>query len=326
MWLPLVAIIIGLVVLAWSADRFIDGAAATAFHLGMPPLLVGLLIIGFGTSAPEMVVSALAAAQGSPGLALGNAYGSNIANIGLILGAVALLSPLVVHGQLLRQELPVLVAITLLSGGLLLDGTISRLDSALLLVLLVSVVVLSIVRARQKARKRASVLEESESVAPAMSLRQGVAWTLAGLIVLVISSRLLVWGAVNVAEAMGVSDLVIGLTVVAIGTSLPELASSISAVRKGQHDMVLGNVVGSNLYNTLGVVGLAGIIAPIEAVSEALYRDWPVMAALTLAMVLFCLGRGGPGRVSRPEAALLVMSYLGYNGYLVTSALAGQTG
>nr|WP_275445671.1 MULTISPECIES: calcium/sodium antiporter [unclassified Halomonas] len=315
------SIVIGLILLAWSADRFIDGAAATAFHLGMPPLLVGLLIIGFGTSAPEMVVSALAAIQGSPGLALGNAYGSNVANIGLILGVVALLSPLAVHGQLLRLELPVLGAVTLLSGALLLDGTISRIDSALLLFLLAAVVVLSILRARRRARKQPVDLDESRTAGQGMSLRQGMIWTGFGLVVLVASSRLLVWGAVSVAEAMGVSDLIIGLTVVAIGTSLPELASSISAVRKREHDMVLGNVVGSNLYNTLGVVGLAGVIAPIHTASEALYRDWPVMAALTLVMALFCLGRGGPGRILRWQAALLLMAYLGYNAYLIGSAL-----
>ena len=325
MWLPLVAIIAGLVFLAWSADRFIDGAAATAFHLGMPPLLVGLLIIGFGTSAPEMVVSALAAIQGNPGLALGNAYGSNIANIGMILGAVALLSPLTVPRQLLRLELPILGAVTLLSGALLIDGTISRVDATLLLLLLGSVVLLSILRARQRARKQAAETDESQAVAQSLSLRQGVFWTVVGLVVLVASSRLLVWGAVSVAEAMGVSDLIIGLTVVAIGTSLPELASSISAVRKQEHDMVLGNVVGSNLYNTLGVVGLAGVIAPIETVSEALYRDWPIMAALTLAMALFCLGRGGPGRISRPKAAFLFIAYLGYTAYLVGTAIVGQT-
>ncbi|GHA84742.1 calcium/sodium antiporter [Modicisalibacter luteus] len=325
MWLPLVAIIVGLVLLAWSADRFIDGAAATAFHLGMPPLLVGLLIIGFGTSAPEMVVSALAAIQGSPGLALGNAYGSNIANIGLILGVVALLSPLAVPRQLLRLELPFLGAVTLLSGALLIDGTISRIDAALLLFLLLSVIILSILRARQRAVNQATTPDENQVAVQKLSLRQGLFWTVAGLVVLIASSRLLVWGAVSVAEAMGVSDLIIGLTVVAIGTSLPELASSISAVRKQEHDIVLGNVVGSNLYNTLAVVGLAGIISPIDSVSEALYRDWPVMAVLTLAMALFCLGRGGPGRVSRPEATLLLVAYLGYNAYLIGSAVIGQT-
>lgn len=324
MLMAILAIVAGLILLAWSADRFIEGAAATAFHLGMPTLLVGILIIGFGTSAPEMIVSAIASGQGNPGLSLGNAYGSNIANIGLILGISALISPMLVHSQLLRQELPLLAAVTLLSAGLLLDSHISRLDAVLLLVVLLAFIGWSILRSRRGNATPDASVGEGEAAVQAMSLRQGIVWTLVGLVILVGSSRLLVWGAVDIAQALGVSDLIIGLTVVAIGTSLPELASSISAIRKNKHDMVLGNVIGSNLYNTLGVVGLAGVITPIHSVADAMTRDWPVMAGLTLAMVIFCIGWRGPGRVTRLEGGALFVVYLAYTSYLAWTAVSAH--
>ncbi|MCG7598591.1 calcium/sodium antiporter [Halomonas sp. McH1-25] len=320
--MAIAAIVVGLIILVWSADRFVDGAAATAKHLGVPSLLIGMLVIGFGTSAPELMVSALAAGQGNPGLALGNAYGSNITNIGLILGFVALMSPLAVHSQVLKQELPLLGLVTLISAWFLLDGTISRLDATILIVLLFVVMGISIWRARQGNGDALGVNTEQDMAENAMSLKAGVVWTLVGLVLLIASSRMLVWGAVYIAQTFGVSDLIIGLTVVAVGTSLPELASSISAVRKKEHDLVLGNVVGSNLFNTLGVVGLAGVIAPIHSVSEALSRDWPVMAALTLAVVIFGIGWRGQGRINRLEAAALLAAYVGYTGYLVYTVIS----
>lgn len=326
MLLATLAIVAGLILLIWSADRFIDGAAATAHHLGLPTLIIGMIVIGFGTSAPELMVSALAASQGNPGLALGNGYGSNIANIGLILGVVALLSPLAVHSQIIKQELPLLGGVTLISAWLLLDGVVSRGDAGILLLLLLAILGLSIWRARRNENDALGIGTQENLVASAMSLRAGVAWTLIGLVALIISSRLLVWGAVDIAQAFGVSDLIIGLTVVAIGTSLPELASSISAVRKNHHDMVLGNVVGSNLFNTLGVVGLAGIIAPIDAGGEVLARDWPVMAGLTLAVMIFGIGWRGQGRINRFEAAALFATYVGYTGYLIYIVMQARGG
>ncbi|KXS39177.1 calcium/sodium antiporter [Modicisalibacter tunisiensis] len=319
MLLAIAAILAGLVLLVWSADRFIDGAAATAAHLGVPSLLIGILIIGFGTSAPEMMVSALAALDGNPGLALGNAYGSNIANIGLILGVVALVSPLAVHSQVIRQELPLLGVATLIAGALLLNGTISRWDGVLLLVMLAGVMTLSVVRARRQGRDALGANTQESMAEHPMSLRAGIVWTLVGLLLLIVSSRLLVWGAVYVAQAFGVSDLIIGLTIVALGTSLPELASSIAAVRKNEHDLVLGNVVGSNLFNLLAVVGLAAVIKPIGVDAEVLVRDWPVMAVLTLALLIFGIGVRGQGRINRLEALTLLLAYLGYNAYLVNT-------
>lgn len=308
------AIVLGLIILTWSADRFVEGAAASAHHLGMPPLSVGILVIGFGTSAPELMVSALSAAEGNPGLALGNAYGSNIANIALVAGLVALLSPLVVRSQILKRELPLLGVATLVSLWCLWDRDISRLDGTILLALLAGTLAYSLWRSSRQNEPPAEV----EEIAGQMSLKRGLVWTLIGLVLLIASSRLLVWGAVTIASFFGVSDLIIGLTVVAIGTSLPELASSISAVRKNQHDMVLGNMVGSNLFNTLAVVGVASVIHPIAVEPDALTRDWPVMAALTLLLAVFCLtGR----RITRLEGGVLLTIFIGYTTWLVASVI-----
>lgn len=317
MMLPALAVVAGLILLVWSAERFVDGAAATSARLGLSPLLIGMLVIGFGTSAPEMVVSAIAASQGNPGLALGNAYGSNIANIGLILGLVALIAPLAVHSGVIRCELPVLGGATLLSAVLLLGGVV-RLEGALLLVVLVAFMGYSVFRGLKDGSDPLSSDTETELASHPMSMKAALGWTALGLVLLVASSRLLVWGAVDIAQSLGVSDLVIGLTVVAVGTSLPELASSISALRRREHDLVLGNVVGSNLFNTLGVVGLAAVISPIDAGREVLLRDWSLMAAMTVLMVVFALGwRGRQGRINRLEGGALLAMYVAYLGFMV---------
>ncbi len=325
-WLPLLAVLAGLAVLVWSADRFIDGAAAVARHFSLPPLLIGAVIIGFGTSAPELAVSVLSAMEGSPGIALGNAYGSNIANIALILGITALISPIVVQSQILRKELPVLVAITLLSVILIWDLTISRLDAIVLLVVFSGWMIWSIREGLSDGKDTLSQETEAELDAHPMSIRQAWVWLAVGLVLLIVSSRLLVWGAVTIAEGLGISELVIGLTVVAVGTSLPELASCIAAARKNEHDLAMGNILGSNLFNTLAVVGLAGVIHPLTVEATVLYRDMAVMGALTLA--LFWLGKshqGTPGRISRTGGGLLVLSFVGYTAWLLFSTL-GQRG
>ncbi len=323
MLLAILAVVAGLALLVWSADRFVDGAAATAQHLGMPTLLIGMVIIGFGTSAPEMVVSALASLQGNPGLALGNGYGSNITNIALILGLTALLSPIAVHSQILRKELPVLAGVTLLAGYQLIDGQISRLDAVVLLLVFFATMGWSIwVGMKQRGDTLGTDFEhEMEEEAP-MALKQALFWLALGLLLLVASSRLLVWGAVDIATALGISDLIIGLTVVAIGTSLPELASSIAAVRKNEHDLALGNVIGSNLFNTLAVVGIAGAIQPMAVESAVLYRDWMVMAALTFSLFILGYGIRKAGHINRLEGGLLVLAYAGYTGYLVYNVIS----
>ncbi|MDO9479650.1 MAG: calcium/sodium antiporter [Hydrogenophaga sp.] len=320
MLLPSLAILVGLALLVWSADRFVEGASSTASHYSVPPLLVGMLIVGFGTSAPEMVVSTLAASQGNPGLALGNAWGSNIVNIALILGVTALISPIIVHSMILRKELPILAAVTALSAYLVWDGQITRLDAWVLLAVFGVLVTWSIVEGMRGGGDALAVETATELKAHAMPLNRSLVWLVVGLLVLVASSRLLVWGAVSIAQSLGVSDLIIGLTVVAVGTSLPELASCVAAARKGEHDIALGNVLGSNLFNTLAVVGIAGAIAPINIEAASITRDLPVMAGLTL--VLFVMGwgfRGRQGRINRWEAGALLAAYLAYTGWLLST-------
>ncbi|CAG0906724.1 unnamed protein product [Cyprideis torosa] len=324
MWLALLSLLVGLGLLLWSADRFVEGAAAVARHFSLPPLLIGMVIVGFGTSAPEIVVSSLAAWQGSTGIALGNAYGSNITNIALILGVTALLSPIAVQSGVLKKELPVLAAVTALAAWQLRDGSVSRLDAVGLLGVFALLMVWTIREGMQS--RGASPVDplgeemQAELEAHAMPLK--AAWWRVGLglVLLVVSSRMLVWGAVEIAHAFGVSDLIIGLTVVAVGTSLPELASSIAAARKGEHDLALGNIIGSNLFNTLAVVGLAGVIRPLAAGPEVLTRDVVVMAALTVLLFVLGYGRRGAGRINRVEGGVLVGIYLGYVGLLVVTA------
>lgn len=312
MLLPSLAILAGLLLLVWSADRFVAGASATAQHFAVPPLLVGMLVVGFGTSAPEMVVSVLAAAQGNPGLALGNAWGSNIVNMALILGVTALLAPVLVQSVVLRKELPILMAVTALTALLVWNGVLSRLDAAVLLLVFAGLVSWSIVEARRNKGDTLARETATELRAHALPLRRALLLLVVGLLVLVGSSRILVWGAVDIAQSLGVSDLVIGLTVVAMGTSLPELAACVTAARKGEDDIALGNILGSCLFNTLAVVGLAGVIAPIDVDTEVFTRDLPVMAGLTV--LLFAMGWGfrGPGRINRVEAGVLLTVYLIY--------------
>ena len=317
MLLPSLAILLGLVLLIWSADRFVDGARATAHHFSMPPLLVGMLVVGFGTSAPELVVSVFAALDGSPGLALGNAWGSNILNTSLILGVTAVLLPIAVQSGILRKELPILMAATGLTAALVWDGVLTRGNSLLLLAVFVALIVWSIVAVRGQDSDTLAMETANDLRQRVMPLQRALVWLAVGLLVLVISSRLLVWGAVAIAQTLGVSDAVIGLTVVAIGTSLPELAACISAAKKGEDDIALGNVLGSSLFNTLAVVGLAGAIAPMDIEPALLTRDLPVMAGLTGLLFVMGWGFRGPGRINRVEGALLVLAYLAYTAWLL---------
>ena len=309
------AIIAGLILLVWSADKFVEGSATTASHFGTPPLLIGMVVVGFGTSAPEMAVSALAASQGNPGLALGNAYGSNITNIALILGITALLAPIAVHSQVMRKELPILILVTGFAGWQLWDGDLSRMDAIGLMLAFVVLIGWSIYQGlRQPDDALATEMTEEVN---AMPVRKAILWLVVGLLLLIVSSRILVWGAVDLATTFGISDLVIGLTIVAVGTSLPELASSIIAARKGEHDLALGNILGSNLFNTLAVVGIAGLIAPMPVAPEVLTRDFPVMAALTLVLFAMCYGFRGPGRINRFEGSALLLAFVAYTVYLL---------
>lgn len=318
MVLFLAAIVVGFVLLVWSADKFVDGASSTAKHLGMPTLLIGILIVGFGTSAPEMVVSAIAAMEGNAGLALGNAIGSNIVNIALILGLTAIISPIAVHSKIVKKELPLLLAIVLLAGIFLFDSTLTLKEGVFLLLGFLTLVGWSIYSAiKSKGDSLESDIED-ELLEHPMSLKAGISWLLAGLLLLIVSSRILVWGAVGVAEVFGVSDLIIGLTIVALGTSLPELAASIIAAKKGEHDIAIGNVVGSNMFNILAVIGIATVIHPMDAVpTEVLERDWIVMLFLTVALIIMAYGfKTKDGKIDRVEGTILLLCYIAYNSYL----------
>jgi cation:H+ antiporter len=316
MILPLVAVAVGLVLLVWSADRFVDGSASVAQHYGMPPLLIGMVILGFGTSAPEMVVSANAAMHGNPAIALGNAYGSNITNIALVLGLTALISPIAVNSGVLHKELPILTSVTALAAWQLWDGGISRNDAFVLLGVFVLLMTWTVWAGLRENSDSLAREVEQELQERAMPLSRSITRVVIGLILLVVSSRTLVWGAVEIAHAFGVSDLIIGLTIIAVGTSLPELASSIIATRKGESDLALGNILGSNLFNTLAVVGIAGSIAPMTVGPEVLSRDVLVMASLTLSLFLICYGFRGHARINRVEGSILLACYIGYSGYL----------
>lgn len=323
MLIDIAAIIAGLALLVWSADRFVDGAAALARNLGVSPMLIGLTIVGFGTSAPEIVVSAFASLEGNSGLAIGNALGSNIANIGLILGVTALVAPLSVHSATLRREYPMLLAVTLGALVLMLDGDLDRLDGVLLLGSLILVLGL-MVRMGMSSRKNDPLIQEfTDGLPPAMSNARAVGWFVVGLALLMVSSRLLVWGAVNIAHAFGISDLIIGLTIVAFGTSLPELAAGVASALKKEHDLALGNIIGSNIYNLLAVLPTAALIAPGVFEPAALLRDMPVMIGLTLGLFVMGYGFGGPGRINRFEATVLVLAFLSYQGYLFYSIRQG---
>ncbi len=321
MILAIIAVVIGLAVLVWSADKFVDGAVGVAEFCGMSTLLIGMVIVGFGTSAPELMVSAISASQGNPALALGNAYGSNIANIALILGATALISPILMQRSVIRGDLPILIAVSLLSIALVWDGSVVRWNGVLLLVVFALVMAYSIWRELKKARIEASNSVEEESAGKQTSLGKSIFWLVLGLALLVASSRALVWGAVEIARTLGVSDLLIGLTIVAVGTSLPELASSIAAARKGENDLALGNIIGSNLFNTLAVVGLAATISPMDEIEKAVtYRDMPLMTALTVALIVLGFRRKGEGRLNRIAGAILLAVYIGYLALLIVQA------
>ena len=323
MLLPSIAVIVGLIILVWSADRFIDGSASLARTLGMSPLLIGIIIIGFGTSAPEMIVSAISSLNGNPAVALGNAYGSNITNIGLILGLTAVIKPILVNSRVLKKELPVLALVTLISGYFIYDAEVSTPEAWSLLGIFVVYMSWTIWQATQHADDNLAkdVESELEHHQP-MPLKTALLWMLVGILALMGSSQSLVWGAVEIAHFFHVSDLIIGLTIVAVGTSLPELAASIAAAKKGEVDLAVGNIIGSNLFNTLAVVGIAGVISPIDVEPQVFTRDMSFMTVLTFSLFIFGCHFGKKiGVISRLDGSFLLLGYLGYNAYLIYSVI-----
>ncbi|MZI95661.1 calcium/sodium antiporter [Vibrio sp. CAIM 722] len=323
MLLSILAIIFGFVLLVWSADKFVESASATAFHAGMPPLLIGMVIVGFGTSAPEMVVSAMAAMEGSPALALGNALGSNVVNISLVLGLAAMIAPLSVQSKIVKKELPLLLIISIVLGAMLWNSTLSQVEAWLLLGGFFCFVFWSIYRGMKGDARDLEPEAIDEIKSNTMSTKTAIIWLVVSLLILMGSSRLLVWGSVDIAHALGVSDLIIGLTVVALGTSLPELAATIIAAKKGEHDIALGNIIGSNMFNILAVIGIAGVIKPVENIGgEIFWRDWMTMLVVTIVLFAAAIGfKGKNGRITRWEGAILLLFYIGYNTYLISSVI-----
>lgn len=313
----LATLLVSLGVLVWSADRLVTGAAVTARRLGVASMVVGLTIVALGTSAPELVVSTLAALDGKREVAVGNAIGSNITNVGLALGVTALLAPIAVASATLRREMPVLFAIMALATLVVWNTELHRLEGALLLAGLAAVIAW-IVRLGLRSTGDDPISAEYEAHLPRETpLGRALFWLVAGLVALLVSSRALIWSAVGLLTLADISELVIGLSVVALGTSLPEIAASIAGVAKKEPDIAVGNVVGSNMFNLLGVLGLPALLAPGPLPPEIVTRDFPVMIAMTAALYLMCRERGGgAGLISRANGALLLAAYVGYQLYI----------
>lgn len=315
-------ILIGFILLVGGADRLVLGAGASARNFGISPLLIGLTIVAFATSAPEIVVAAVSALQGKTELAIGNALGSNIANVGLVLGAAALVRPMDVKSETLSREMPALLAVTLLTLMLFLDHYLGRVDGIVLLgglgLLLYWIVTLGV-----KSEAGDPIRAEYEAeIRSDLSMRASIAWLIVGLGALLFGADLLVRGASSLARDLGVTELVIGLTVVAVGTSLPEMAVSIVSALKGEYGLAIGNIIGSNMFNLLAVIGLAGIIQPTAVEASVLGLHFPVMIGLTLVLFAMAYTFGsGHGRINRAEGLALLLSYVGYFTYVVMKTL-----
>jgi len=308
--LSVMAIIIGFGLLVWGAERFVHGAAAIAKNFGVSPLIIGLTVVGIGTSAPEILISIVAAYQGNPALAVGNALGSNITNIALVLGITAIVIPLTVKSETLRREYPIMFIIMLVALMLVMDNHLGQMDGVILISGLFFMLYWMIQQGKKQ--KRDPMEKEFEQEIPDISTQKALIWFFIGLVLLIVSSRGLVWGSVNIAKAAGISDLVIGLTIIAIGTSLPELAASIVSALKKEPDIAIGNIIGSNMFNLLVVFGIPGLMSPHTIDSAILERDFPFMIGLSIALFMTAYGFKGEGRINRYEGGLLLGGYIAY--------------
>ncbi len=317
------AIVLGLALLFWSANRFIDAATSIARHLGVSTMIIGITIVGFGTSAPEILISIVAVIEGTPDIAIGNALGSNIANIGLILGITALITPLPIARRVLRHEFPLLLIATAVLTWCLLDGTLDIIDGLLLILLLCLMMWYLVKSHRQHPGADWGKSELIAVDAGKMSILAASGWVLFGLILLIGSSKLLVWGATEIAHTFGISELIIGLTIVALGTSLPELAASIASIKKGEPDLAIGNVIGSNLFNSLAVVGIPATITSFNIDRLAVTRDLPVVIVITL--MLYGLSRfpAASQGLSRLKGIWLLTGFVIYQLYLYYGVMKG---
>lgn len=312
------ALIAGLILLVLSSDKFIEHAALVAEKLNVSPIVIGITLVALGTSAPEMVVSAIAALDNAPGIAVGNVIGSNIANIGLVFGTTLLLAAVPINGSLVKKEIPLVVAVTILTGALLIDQTLSITDGVILIIAFFIVLYLLLRNSGNLESELTEELPEDDGG----SVTRSIVISIIGLAVLIGSSKLLVWGAIGIASALGVSDLIIGLTIVAIGTSLPELAASITSVRKGHHDIAIGNVLGSNIFNLATVLPLPALIAPGIVENTVVSRDYWWMLGFTLLFALAVIVYSRHRSLSIPRWCSVPLLG-GYFAYLYLLAVSG---
>ena len=316
MLLNIVIFIVGLVILSWSADRFVYGASALAKNIGISPMMIGLTIVAMGSSAPEIVVSAIASVNGNMNTAVGNALGSNITNVALVLGITALVKPLIVSSTTLKRELPALLIISLIAIGFMFDGELKSYEGIILLGLFIFVLAMMAWLSLQVDKEDPLVAETADEIPKDVSNTSALIWIGVGLVILPLSAHFLVNSAVEIARYLGISDLVIGLTIIALGTSLPELAASIAGVLKGEDDLALGNIIGSNIFNLLAVLGMPGLIAPGLLDPDVYNRDMYVMLGLTLLLFLFSFDLIGKRTISRPNGFLLLACFIGYQFWL----------
>ncbi|MGY5452067.1 calcium/sodium antiporter [Agarivorans sp. MS3-6] len=315
MLIEFLLLIVGLVILVWSADRFVFGAAAIANNFGLPPMIIGLTIVALGSSAPEIMVSATAALEGKMNTAVGNVIGSNITNITLVLGITALLKPLMVSSSILFRELPLVLAATAIAGWVLNDLYLGYAEGTVLLGFFIAMMAFLIISAlrQRKGAKVDPIIEEAESEVPSdVPTKKALMWLIVGMVLLPLSADLLVNSASEIARYFGMSDLVIGLTIIAVGTSLPELAACIAGVMKKEDDLVLGNIIGSNLFNILAVLAVPAMLAPGEVDAHAAGRDFYVMMGVTVVLFIMAMGFGKSRRISRWEGGLLCSGFIGY--------------
>jgi cation:H+ antiporter len=317
----IVEVIGGLLLLVWGANRFVYGSAALARNLGVAPILIGLTIVAIATSAPEILVSVVASLRGEPGLAIGNAIGSNIVNIGLVLGTVALIRPIQLSSQTLRREMPALLAVTLLGVALFLDSYLSRIDGLILLSALVFVLFWLIRLGLRSSITDTISLEYEADIPRDVSMHRAVTWFIVGLIALLAGAELMVIGAIDIARYFGMSEVVIGIVLVAFATSIPELAVSLVSAHKGEYGLAIGNIVGSNFFNILAVVGVAAFIAPAALIPSVLSLHLFVMVAFTLVLFTMTYEYEGTGTISRVEGGALLVAYIAYDIYVLAQNL-----
>lgn len=319
MWLQLLLLLVGFVALVWSADKFLSGAASTAVNFGIPKIVIGLTIVSLGTSAPEIVVATFAAIENNHLLAVGNAIGSNIANIGLVLGVTAIVTPLAFSRNVRRKELPWLIGATLLTLALLFDRELSMGNGLILLFGLAIILWQLVISARNSDTENDPLQDELNDI-PDMSNARSLFWLVVGLAVLLASAQILVYTAVNIAQMFGVSELIIGLTIIAIGTSLPELAATVGSALKGHPEIAIGNVVGSNILNILAVLAVPALLGGVQIDHVALWRDAGMMTALTMMLALFAYGVNSRAVITRFEGAVMLAAWIGYNLLLIHQA------